>query len=124
MFYALGKRLTRKRSKRLRGVFITLVLFGFVPSFFGFRGLVAHVYPALGYLRLISIGVIATGWFRRRGHMSAEAQRRLRLQVLADRRLDPRRKFTQARADEIRRLSSESKVPNAEPHAVLIIDPA
>jgi len=120
MFYALGKRLTRGRPDRFRIVFVELVLFGFALSFFGFRDLVAYVYPALGYLGLILIGVMASGWFRGRGHMSAEARRRLRLRALAARRVDPRHTFTQAHADEVRRLSSESKVPDAELHAVLI----
>jgi len=120
MFYALGKRLTGKRPHRFRATFVAVVLFGFVLSFFGFRDLVAYVYPALGYLGLILIGVIAVGWFRGRGHMSAEARRRLRLQALAARRLDPRHNFTQAHANEVRRLSRESKVPDADLHGALV----
>lgn len=57
------------------------------------RDLVSYVYPALG---------------------------RLRLRWLAVRRLDPRRNFTRANADEVRRLSRESEVPNAELHATLL----
>ena len=120
MFYALGKRLTRGRPHRFRTVYVAFVLVGFGLSFVGFRDLVSYVYPALGYLGLILIGVIAAGWVRGRGHMSAEARRRLRLRALAARRLDPRHHFTQADAEEVRRLSRESKVPDAELHAVLV----
>lgn len=120
MFYALGKRLTRTRPERFRVVFVAVVLVGFGLSFIGFRALVSYVYPALGYLGLLVIGVLGVGWARQRGHIAAEAFRRLLLRRLAVRRLDPRRNFTETHAASVRRLSRESDLPDAELHATLI----
>ncbi len=119
MFYALGKRLTRARPERFRAVYVATVLVGFVLSFVGFRQLVANVYPALGYLGLVLIAVLGTGWLRRRTQISAEAARRLRLRRLAVRRLDPRREFTDEHAAEVRTLSRESNLPDADLHDAL-----
>ncbi|MXP42060.1 hypothetical protein GRI75_10450 [Altererythrobacter soli] len=120
MFYALGKRLTRSRPDRFRTVYVAVVLLGFALSFVGFRDLVAYVYPALGYLGLILIGVMAAGWVRGRSHLSAEARRRLHLRRLAARRLDPRHDFAPMHADLVQRLSGESHISDAELHAALI----
>lgn len=120
MFYALGKRLTRSHPQRFRVVYIATVLVGFVLSFVGFRTLVSYVYPALGYLGLVLIAVLAVGWTRRRGRIRAEAMRRLRMRRLALRRLDPRRDYTAAHAAELQRLSAESNVPNPQLHAILV----
>lgn len=120
MFYALGKRLTRSRPERFRVVYVATVLVGFVLSFVGFRTLVSYVYPALGYMGLVLIVVLAAGWLKRRGRIRAEAMRRLRLRRLALRRLDPRRDYTPAHAAELKRLSGQSNLPDAELHTLLV----
>jgi uncharacterized membrane protein YkvI len=120
MFYALGKRLSRSRPESFRVVFACVVLVGFALSFIGFRPLVAYVYPALGYLGLILIAVLGVGWLRQRSQITSESFRRLLLRRLAVRRLDPRRRFTEAHAATLRRLSRESSLPDAELHATLI----
>lgn len=120
MFYALGKRLTRRRPDHFRIVFVVVVMVGFGLSFVGFRALVSYVYPALGYLGLVVIVVLGAGWLRQRSHIAAEAFRRLLLRRLAVRRLDPRRSFTAAHAATVRRLSRESDIPDPELHATLV----
>lgn len=120
MFYALGKRLTRARPERFHLVYIVSVLVGFGLSFVGFKALVSFVYPILGYLGLVLIAVLTTGWLKRRARISTEARRRLRLRRLATRRLDPRHHFTAAHAAEVKRLSSESNLPDAALHEALI----
>src|SRR5690606_40302771 len=96
MFYALGRRLTRRSPERFRAVYVGTVLVGFALSFVGFRTLVSYVYPALGYLGLVLIVVLAVGWAKGRGRIRAEALRRLRMRRLAERCLDPRREYTPA----------------------------
>ncbi|NYZ62012.1 YkvI family membrane protein [Luteimonas deserti] len=120
MFYALGKRLTRARPERFRQVYVASVLVGFGLSFVGFRALVSFVYPVLGYMGLVLIAVLATGWLQRRARISAEAKRRLRLRRLAMRRLDPRRRFTAAHAAKVEQLSSESNLADAALHEALV----
>src|SRR5690606_21693076 len=89
MFYALGKRLTRSRPERFRGVYVATVLVGFVLSFVGFRTLVSYVYPALGYMVLVLIVVLGAGWLNRAGRPLAGALRGLSMRRLALRRLGP-----------------------------------
>lgn len=114
MFYALGKRLTRDRPERFRVVYVAAVLAGFALSFVGFRDLVSYVYPALGYLGLVLIVVMAAGWLRRRGRIGAEIARRKRLHRLALRHLDPGREFSPDHAAEVRRIARESNLPDAD----------
>lgn len=58
MFYAFGARFTKAGTKNFKVfVFITLAV-GFGLSFFGFKNLVAHFYPYIGYLGLILAAVL------------------------------------------------------------------
>lgn len=55
MYYAFGARFIPTGTKGFKGfVFITLVI-GFGLSFFGFKNLVAHFYPYIGYLGLFLV---------------------------------------------------------------------
>lgn len=58
MFYAFGARFVEKGTRKFkRFVLITLVI-GFGVSFLGFKNLVAHFYPYIGYLGLLLSGVL------------------------------------------------------------------
>ena len=58
MFYAFGARFVTIGTKKFKVfVLITLVI-GFALSFFGFKNLVAHFYPYIGYLGLLLSGVL------------------------------------------------------------------
>ncbi|MEN1940138.1 hypothetical protein WCE41_00340 [Luteimonas sp. MJ246] len=120
MFYALGKRLTRRRPEWFRRVYIASVLVGFGLSFIGFRELVSYVYPALGYLGLGVIVAMGAGWLRGRETMSAESARRQRLRALATLRLDPRQEFTDRDAAELRELSEDSNLSTSDLHAIIV----
>lgn len=114
MFYALGKRLTRSRPDRFRIVYVVTVLVGFALSFVGFRDLVSYVFPPLGYLGLVLILVMGIGWIRRRQRIAAEIERRHRLRGLAERKLDPDRRFNPDHAAEVRRIARNSNLPDDE----------
>lgn len=114
MFYALGKRLSRRRPERFRVVFVATVLVGFALSFVGFRDLVSYVFPPLGYLGLVLIVVMGIGWLRRRGRIGDETERRERLHRLAQRKLDPDRRFNPEHAAEVRRIARASNLPGDE----------
>ncbi|BAU95476.1 membrane protein [Corynebacterium suranareeae] len=79
MFYALGRRITAKNPKRFRPVYVLTVLIGFVLSFVGFKNLVGYVYPVLGYIGLLLIGVMMVAWVRGRVRIYREADRRMRI---------------------------------------------
>ncbi|GAB3944402.1 membrane protein [Corynebacterium tapiri] len=121
MFYALGKRLTRKNPSRYRVVFIVTCLVGFVLSFVGFKTLVAYVYPALGYL----------GAFRRppprprtRPHRTQNGPAHALLQAQrtrtgqAHRRLQPRRQRLHRihHRRSPRQTRSRRRTPRLRPH--------
>lgn len=58
MFYAFGARFVEIGTKKFKMfVLITLVI-GFALSFLGFKNLVAHFYPYIGYLGLLLSGVL------------------------------------------------------------------
>ncbi|MDR7330789.1 YkvI family membrane protein [Corynebacterium guangdongense] len=110
MFYALGKRLTRNHRERYPAVFITACLVGFVLSFFGFENLVSYVYPALGYLGILMIVVLAAAWLRGGSKLRAEGRRRVRAMDLTRRRMDPRLRFSKRNQRELARLTAESNI--------------
>ncbi|MBO0602096.1 hypothetical protein I2483_10510 [Sporosarcina sp. E16_3] len=58
MYYAFGARFIPAGTKGFKGfVFITLII-GFGLSFFGFKNLVAHFYPYIGYLGLFLVAAL------------------------------------------------------------------
>ncbi|GEN84875.1 membrane protein [Sporosarcina luteola] len=64
MFYAFGARFVTIGTKSFKTfVLITLVI-GFALSFVGFKNLVAHFYPYIGYLGLLLSGVLIFTSFR------------------------------------------------------------
>jgi len=114
MFYALGRRLTRRKPALFRPVFIVACVIGFGLSFVGFRDLVSYVYPVLGYLGILMLFVISVAWLRGREKVSTEGRRRLRARVLLARKLDPRKRYTRKNQRELQRLIRESNVPDKE----------
>ncbi|AGF71331.1 YkvI family membrane protein [Corynebacterium halotolerans] len=111
MFYALGKRLTRRRRELYRPAFIAACLIGFGLSFFGFKDLVSYVYPALGYLGILMVVVLATAWLRGRSKLSEEGRRRVRARDLLQRKMDPRLRYTKRHQKELAKLTRESNIP-------------
>lgn len=83
MFYALGKRLTRKSPERFYKVYAIACVVGFALSFAGFQPLVNSLYPILGYLGLFVMAVMTLVYFRHRGELKAEGERRARAVALA-----------------------------------------
>ncbi|WP_157118477.1 YkvI family membrane protein [Corynebacterium sphenisci] len=114
LFYALGKRLTAKRPERYRVVFTAVTVAGFILSFVGFKTLVAHVYPVLGYFGIVLVAIMVVAWFRARGRISAESDRRNLLRTLVTRRLDPRMRFTKTDRRHLERAVDASNVDDAD----------
>lgn len=83
MFYALGKRLTRNKPERFYMVYAIACCIGFVLSFAGFQPLVSSLYPILGYLGLFVMAVMTVVYFRHRGELKDEGERRARAVALA-----------------------------------------
>ncbi|WCZ34471.1 MULTISPECIES: YkvI family membrane protein [Corynebacterium] len=76
MFYALAKRLTRKKPERFYPVYAIACIVGFGLSFAGFQPLVSSLYPILGYLGLFVMAVMTVTYLRHRSELKDEGERR------------------------------------------------
>ena len=76
MFYALAKRLTRKKPERFYPVYAIACIVGFCLSFAGFQPLVSSLYPILGYLGLFVMAVMTVTYLRHRSELKDEGERR------------------------------------------------
>ena len=114
MFYSLGRRLSAQRPEKFRIIFISTTMAGFVLSFFGFKPLIATVYPVLGYLGVFLIIVLVIAWFRGHSLIDDEAKRRHRISELIERRDNPNKRFTSKQRRQLRHLVRESNIENAE----------
>ena len=114
MFYALGKRLTRKKPKLFYPVYAASCVIGFILSFIGFQSLVSNVYPVLGYLGLLMIAVMVFKWITNRDKITSESKRRHRAHILVQRKLDPRQRFTKKNQKELAKLAAASNMKTDE----------
>ena len=114
MFYAMGKRLTRKKPKLFYPVYAGACVVGFILSFIGFKQLVSSVYPILGWIGLLMIAVMVISWITQRDKITSESDRRVRARTLVKRRLDPREHFTKKNERELRKLAAASNMETEE----------
>ena len=114
MFYAMGKRLTRRKPQLFYPVYASACLIGFALSFIGFQSLVASVYPILGYLGLLMIAVMVFNWTTKRATISTETKRRNRAHYLVKRKLDPRQRFNKMNERELHKIAAESNMNTQE----------
>ncbi|MBE7363754.1 hypothetical protein INS43_00885 [Corynebacterium aurimucosum] len=114
MFYAMGKRLTRKKPKLFYPVYAGACGVGFILSFVGFKQLVSSVYPILGWIGLLMIAVMVISWITQRDKITSESDRRVRARTLVKRRLDPREHFTKKNERELRKLAAASNMKTEE----------
>ncbi|MFS0690974.1 hypothetical protein AB1K89_17215 [Sporosarcina sp. 179-K 8C2 HS] len=64
MFYAFGARFVKIGTKNFKMFVLITLLVGFGLSFLGFKNLVAHFYPLIGYLGLLLSGILIISSFR------------------------------------------------------------
>lgn len=58
MFYAFGARFVKIGTKNFKLFVLLTLVIGFALSFLGFKNLVAHFYPLIGYLGLLLSGIL------------------------------------------------------------------
>ena len=88
LYYALARRFSGDRPRRFSLVLIGLVLVGFALSFVGFKTLIAYMYPMLGYIGLLLIGVVVWAWMSHRGTIRVETGRRSLIMDLSKKHFD------------------------------------
>lgn len=89
MFYALGKRLSAGREERYLPIFIGGCLGGYAVSFFGFKTLMAYVYPVIGYIGMFMVVIMVLAWANYLKEIKDEARRRDRIKSLLRLKLRP-----------------------------------
>ncbi|KAA8723040.1 YkvI family membrane protein [Corynebacterium phocae] len=110
MFYALGKRLSAGREARYRVIFVATTLVGFACSFFGFKSLMAVVYPILGYLGIVTVVVMVYAWFKGWSDIKDESVRRARVRELLGMKMDPEQDYNPKYDQEIGQHVADSNV--------------
>ncbi|WP_070769572.1 hypothetical protein [Corynebacterium sp. HMSC04H06] len=84
------------------GLFASIVIVGYILSFLDFATLVGAVFPIMGYVALVMIGVLIFTWLARgRGIITAESRRRDKIRSLVLRMIDPKQKFSNAQRAEL-----------------------
>lgn len=95
LLYSLGKRVAVAAPNRYPAIFIVLTLAAFGLSFFDFATLVSVVFPILGWLGILLVGVLLVTWIARgRRRIGQEVLRRDKVRSLILKSLDPKGKFT------------------------------
>lgn len=119
-YYSLGRRLSASRPKRFYPIFAAAAVVGFVISFIGFEQLMAHVYPALGFLGLLLAVVLAAGYLREWPKIDAESKRRVLIRALFTRRFHPDQSFTRHDAQQLGQLVEESPMTERDMHEAVV----
>ena len=101
-FYSLSRRVSTHAPQRFRLTLVVIVIVGYILSFLDFATLVGAVFPLMGYVALVMIGVLIFTWLTRgRGIITAESRRRDKIRSLVLRMIDPKQKFSNAQRAEL-----------------------
>lgn len=114
LYYALAKRFSDGQPKRFRALTILLVSLGFLLSFFGFKDLLAIMYPLLGYMGIVLLVVLFLGWIANKTKIQREKFLRIWTKQLLRKKIDKRLPFGQRDQRKLDRLVEESQVDNTE----------
>lgn len=114
MFYALGKRLSAGREERYLPIFIGGCLAGYAVSFFGFKTLMAYVYPVIGYIGMFMVVVMVAAWIKYLGDIKDETRRRARIKALLRLKLRPDAPYDDAKDAVIGEALTDSVVDEEE----------
>ncbi len=79
LYYATARRFAGGSMKKMRMILIVLVVVGYICSFGGFKQLVGHMYPILGYMGMLLLGVLAVAWVREKPNILKEKMLRRRM---------------------------------------------
>ena len=112
MFYALGRRLTASSPKRYAPVFLVTCVVGFGISFVGFEALMTYVYPVIGYVGILTIGVMVAWWVKNREMIKKEGLLREEIHSLVEKRENPEEDFTEEDHKTLSSKLEESDMDN------------
>lgn len=72
LYYSIARRYSKGSTKRMRILMAGIVAAGYLCSFGGFKQLIGMMYPILGYMGVLLLVILLTGWVRERSSVTAE----------------------------------------------------
>ena len=112
--YSLAKRLSGDKESRFRKLMPLIVSTAFSLSLFGFKKLVAFMYPVLGYLGILLLAVLLIAWIKERGNIKKEGKVRRGIFRLMMYKADKNKVFTEQDKRHLDILIHESAVDDKE----------
>lgn len=116
LYYALAKRVTSSRPALFLPAISIFAFIGFGLSFFGFESLVGTLYPMVGYVGIIMMGILIYAWFTRRADIKRETKIRNKIRNLLRAKWDVTRAFTRKHETALVKALDESIVDSLEQH--------
>lgn len=108
MYYSLASRISDGQDGPFQRNYAILIMIGFGLSFLGFKDLVGLLYPLIGYMGIILLGVIAFGWYHNRSEVYKEEMRRRLLFRVMHRKYHDDLDFQESDQKAIQRLIQQS----------------
>ncbi|QRV03033.1 hypothetical protein JTE88_04905 [Arcanobacterium phocisimile] len=116
LYYALAKRVTSTAPKLFLPAIVIFSFIGFGLSFFGFESLVGTLYPMVGYVGIIMMGILGYAWFTRREAIKQENKIRNKIRKLLRVKWDVTRVFTRKHEAALVKALDASNVDSLEQH--------
>jgi len=79
----------------MRIVIISVVIIGYICSFFGFKDLISILYPILGYMGLLLLIILIYGWLRDRKDIIMEKLFRRKMLHLSLKKHSPHKNLSE-----------------------------
>ncbi|MDK8677636.1 YkvI family membrane protein [Corynebacterium tuberculostearicum] len=122
-FYGMARRLSAQRPNRYLPILGASVIIAFILSFVPFGTLVGIVFPILGYIGIIVIGLLIFTWLHRgRRIVTAESRRRDKIRTLLLRMIDPKEKFSKEDQTQLSREVYNSNLSGKHLHTEVAND--
>ncbi len=95
LFYSIARRFANGSIKRMRTIIIAVVTLGYICSFFGFKALIAILYPILGYMGILLLLILIYGWLRDRKDIIMETLFRRKMLHLSLKKHSPHKTLSE-----------------------------
>ncbi len=112
--YALARRLAGDDDKKLHKILLIVVVVGYICSFAGFKQLVSLMYPILGYIGILLLGVLLVAWIREKQNIYKEKHIRVKMINVLSKKYDDDQEYTAKDKNLFKKLAEESVVDTAD----------
>jgi len=122
LFYSIARRFANGSTKRMRIVIISVVIIGYICSFFGFKDLISILYPILGYMGLLLLIILIYGWLRDRKDIIMEKLFRRKMLHLSLKKHSPHKNLSEKERELFHTLGDISQADTKSLEEHLSID--